>query len=274
MNKVSVIVPCYNQDQYLDEALHSVIEQIYTNWECIIINDGSSDDTEFVAKRWLKKDYRFSYLKIKNGGLSNARNIGIQKAQGEYILPLDADDKIEKKYIKLALEEFNKHKDLKLVYCNAVKFGEVNGIWNLKPYSLLNLARENMIFCSAIYRKKDWSLVNGYDINMKYGWEDWEFWIAILKNGGKVKKIDYTGFFYRIKKDSMVLNMKEYQKKELLKYISIKHVDFYVEEFGSFHSLYENVYSLNKKFSNIKNNNKKILNLFFKKNFGFEVFKI
>ena len=94
LNKVSVIVPCYNQAQFLDEALMSVLNQSYANWECLIINDGSPDNTEDVALRWCNKDERFVYLKKENGGLCAARNMGIEKATGEFILPLDADDKI------------------------------------------------------------------------------------------------------------------------------------------------------------------------------------
>lgn len=105
---ISVIVPCYNQAQFLDECLQSVLEQTYQNWECIIVNDGSPDNTEEVALEWTKKDVRFIYLKKDNGGLSSARNAGIEKAKGEWILPLDCDDKIGNQYLELASAEFNK----------------------------------------------------------------------------------------------------------------------------------------------------------------------
>ena len=103
---VSVIVPCYNQAQYLDEALQFVIDQTYNNWVCIIVNDGSIQNTEEVAKKWVEKDARFTYLYKKNGGLSSARNTGIEKAKGNYILPLDADDKISNEYLELAINKF------------------------------------------------------------------------------------------------------------------------------------------------------------------------
>jgi glycosyltransferase involved in cell wall biosynthesis len=63
---ISIIVPCYNQAQYLDEALNSVLNQTYENWECIIVNDGSPDNTEFVAQKWCAKDIRFKYIFQKN----------------------------------------------------------------------------------------------------------------------------------------------------------------------------------------------------------------
>ncbi|WP_374360648.1 glycosyltransferase family 2 protein, partial [Cloacibacterium sp.] len=76
MPLISVVVPCYNQAQYLDECLQSVLNQTYQDWECIIVNDGSPDHTEEIAKNWVEKDTRFIYLSKENGGLSSARNAG------------------------------------------------------------------------------------------------------------------------------------------------------------------------------------------------------
>lgn len=231
--RISIIVPCYNHAKYLPEALKSVLEQTYKNWECIIVNDGSIDDTEEITKQWIEKDHRFRYLKIENGGLSNARNVGIEASIGEYILPLDADDLIAPRYIEKALKEFKKGKGLKIVYCEAEKFGKINGIWKLKPYSLLSIVSYNMIFCSAIFKKEDWRLVDGYDVKMVYGYEDWEFWISLLKSGGSVKKINYVGFFYRMKASSMISNMTEEHIKYSRSYIFLKHKDFFLNNYDT-----------------------------------------
>ena len=238
---VSIIVPCYNQAQYLDECLQSVLEQTYENWECIIVNDGSPDDTEVVAKKWVEKDSRFQYLYKKNGGLSSARNAGIKIAKGEYILPLDAVDKIASNYCELAIQEFINDTDLKLVYCLAEKFGDEQGLWQLPEFSLSLLASDNMIFCSAFFKKSDWEYIGGYDLNMIYGLEDWEFWIHLLKNGGKTKRLEEICFFYRIKKISMIKKMDFTQSIFLKRYISVKHADFFVREFGSFHELNQKI---------------------------------
>ena len=72
--------------------MQSVLDQIFEAWECIIVNDGSPDDTEEVAQKWCAKDARFKYIKKPNGGLSSARNAGIAISRGDFILPLDADD--------------------------------------------------------------------------------------------------------------------------------------------------------------------------------------
>lgn len=246
--KVSIIVPCFNQAQYLDEALQSVLDQTYTNWECIVVNDGSTDNTEEVAKMWTEKDSRFKYLFQENKGLSSTRNFGITHANGEFILPLDADDKISPTYVALSAEAFQQDTSLKVVYCKAEKFGDESGIWRLQTFSLINLARYNMIFCSAMFKKRDWELVGGYDINLIYGLEDWEFWIALLKNGGNVKCLDEIGFYYRIKNNSMARIIKNEEREFSENYVSKKHIELYSEKLKlknlQFHYTYSQIIKL------------------------------
>ena len=140
--KISIIVPCYNQAEFLDECLESVLGQTFQDWECIIVNDGSTDNTEEITKKWLAKDNRFKYFYQDNTGLSATRNFGIENAVGEFILPLDADDKISIEYCRLAILEFKKDIDLKVVYCRAEKFGIETGLWHLRDFSLQNLSKK------------------------------------------------------------------------------------------------------------------------------------
>ena len=233
---ISVIVPCYNQAQYLDQCLQSVLVQTYQNWECIIVNDGSPDNTEEVAKNWVEKDSRFKYYYKENGGLSSARNFGIDKAIGEWILPLDCDDYISNDYLDLAKNHFE-NQDLKVIYCQAQKFGMVNEKWKLEEFSLAKLALENLIFCTAFFRKKDWQNVGGYDENLLHGLEDWDFWISLLKNGGNVLKLQEICFYYRIKENSMLQNLLQSKDSAPIMYIEKKHIDFFHHYFGSFHRL-------------------------------------
>ena len=230
---ISVIVPCYNQAQFLDECLQSVLDQTYQNWECIIVNDGSPDHTEEVAKKWLEKDPRFRYIDKENGGLSSARNIAIREAKGDWILPLDADDRIGNLYLELASLEFNK--DYSIIYSEAEFFEGKKGRWNLCEFSVNEMAKQNCIFCSAFFRKSSWEKVRGYDINLIYGLEDWEFWISIIRKvSTNVYKIPEICFYYRVKNVSMIKNLNTDKRKFALDYISIKHVDFFVSEMGNF----------------------------------------
>lgn len=272
MIKISIIVPCYNQAHFLDEALQSVLEQTYDHWECIIVNDGSPDDTKAVAKTWIEKDSRFKYIYRENSGLSSARNLGIIYAKGEYILPLDADDKIASHYLQLAFKAFETDNTLKVVYCKAEKFGEEKGEWDLEPFSLYNLSRKNMIFCSAFFRKLDWEKVGGYDVNMKYGCEDWEFWIALLKEGGAVKKIEELGFYYRTQVVSMIKKVENKQYNSLFDYMSIKHADFFVKQYGSFFALEKKIEQAKKTELYKLKSEKYVIDVFCKRFFGFTLF--
>ena len=254
MPLISVVVPCYNQAQYLDECLQSVLNQTYQDWECIIVNDGSPDHTEEIAKNWVEKDARFRYLSKENGGLSSARNAGIEIAKGEWILPLDADDKIGERYLELAEKEFEN--DYTVIYCEAELFGNEIGKWHLPEFSLENLAKKNCIFCSAFYKKEDWKKVNGYDINMIYGLEDYEFWISLLKNKNTVKKLPQTLFYYRVKENSMLTNLKSERINKMFNYISKKHTDFFLEYLGSFNELFLLQENTLKKYDKLLNSKK------------------
>lgn len=228
--RISIIVPCYNQAEYLDECLQTVLEQTYQNWECIIVNDGSPDNTEEVSKKWIEKDTRFKYLYKVNGGLSSARNAGIEIANGEWILPLDCDDKIGNQYLKLAEEKFKD--DYTVIYCKAEFFGTINQAWNLSDYNYEHLLIENLIFCSAFFRKSDWEKTSGYDKNLIHGKEDWDFWLSILDKEKKVYCLDYLGFFYRRKEESMdiEINKNKAKKDFSLNYIYKKHLNKYLPD--------------------------------------------
>jgi glycosyltransferase involved in cell wall biosynthesis len=227
--KVSVIVPCYNQGKYLEEAIDSVINQTYSNWECIIINDGSTDETEEIALKLVAKDGRINYYTKPNGGLSSTRNFGVDKSIGTYILPLDADDKIHATYIEKAVTVFQ-DSDVKVVYCEAERFDAGEGKFEFPEYSRSLLAYYNLIICSGLYKKEDFIDAGGYNINMKFGWEDWDFWISMLKNGGNVFRIPEILFYYRIKEKSMLSDLTSggnQQKMQMQVYLN--HSDFFDE---------------------------------------------
>jgi len=226
---ISIIVPCYNQAQYLDECLQSVLEQTYTDWECIIVNDGSPDNTEEIARKWVEKDSRFKYLHQENGGVAAARNYGIKNALGTWILPLDGDDKIAAQYIELASKKMIENYDI--IYCKAEYFGDQSGEVILQSFNEVLILLENQIFVSAFFPKKNWELVHGFDEELK-GFEDWDFWLSMLENKNhlKVHCLSYYGFFYRIKKSSRNKIAYEKHAQEILISIHQKHAAMYNEK--------------------------------------------
>lgn len=195
---VSVIVPCFNQGAFLAETLHSVLVQTYSDWECIIVDDGSEDDSSAVAAAFVNKDRRFSYIKQANQGPCIARNNGIASSKGTFILPLDSDDIIDPTYLEKAVGYFNNHPDTKVVYCCADRFGEEHGEWRLPPYSYDALIRSNCLIVSSLFRRKDFDQIGGYNPQMDSGLEDWEFWLELLRPNDKVHQIDEVLFHYRV----------------------------------------------------------------------------
>src|SRR5690554_2414188 len=92
---ISIIVPCYNVGVFIKKSLQSIYLQTYTNWECILVDDGSKDQTKNEIDVWLKRDSRFKYIYQDNQGLSGARNTGLQKAEGEFVYFFDSDDLLD-----------------------------------------------------------------------------------------------------------------------------------------------------------------------------------
>lgn len=230
---VSIIVPCYKQAHFLNEALESVLNQTYSNWECIIVNDGSPDKTKTVASKWCEKDKRFNYLYKENGGLSSARNAGIAVSKGEYILPLDADDIIHESFLSALVPELNNDNTIAIVSCFSKFFlkNTKNIIHELKPVgtNYHAILFENSLIATSLYRKKCWEEVGGYDENMKKGFEDWEFWIAITKLGWTYKVVEEFLFYYRKQKQSMLIDTLENHRVSNMEYVLKKHRDLYLK---------------------------------------------
>ena len=224
---VSIIVPCYKQAIFLPETLNSVIAQTYRNWQCIIVNDGSPDNTSEVAKTYCKKDTRFLLLEQENQGLAMARNNGIKYSHGEYILPLDSDDLIEPAYIEKAIKYYIENPNTKLVYSEADRFYEKNESWNLPEYKYENEIWVNSIFCSAIYKRSDYDKTIGYNPNMKGGLEDWDFWLSLLNKNDHVYRIPEVLFHYRFKENSMLTEIDDIKQKRLYRQIYLNHPEIY-----------------------------------------------
>lgn len=200
MPKISVIIPCYNQEDYLEEALSSLIGQ-YNDFEAIVINDGSPNpgaNTKICDVITKFPQLSIKYINQKNQGVSAARNNAIKEARGQYILPLDADDMIENAYLKEAAEILDKNSDIGIVYSEAEFTGQKQGGWKLANPTLVNMLSQNRIFNSAMYRKNDWQKAGGYKSEMQEGCEDWEFWISLMELGVKSYKIKKVFYYHRI----------------------------------------------------------------------------
>lgn len=237
---VSIITPCYNQSKFLSEALDSVLAQTCTNWECIIINDGSTDNTEEVALEYTRRDQRFKYIQQENQGVIAARNNAIKQSHGRYILPLDGDDKIESSFLEKAVLILDDNPQVKLVYGDVEYFGAKKGLLELRPYSFRTLLVANCFSNSVLFRRTDYDTAGGYNPTMKGGLEDWDLWISILANGGSVKKIEDVTLYYRILPSSR--NSEASKKAQQLRnQIWKNHLDVYQREFLNLWIFYQDI---------------------------------
>ena len=198
---VSVVVPVYNMERFLSETIISILKSNYPNFELMLVDDGSTDSSYELAASFVEIDCRVKLIKQANGGVSRARNTGITNSNGEYILPVDADNLISKDYILKAVQILENRPEVKVVNSEAEFIGGKTGHWKLPEFSLKLLARKNMIDNCAMYRKIDWEKAGGYCEEI-LGPEDWDFWISILKNGGEVHRLPIVGLYYRIRPDS------------------------------------------------------------------------
>ena len=193
---ISVVIPAYNAEQFLDETLESVLSQTYENWECIIVNDGSTDNTESVAKKWCEKDTRFRYFYKENSGASDTRNLGIKKARGEYIAFLDADDLYMPNFLEICLENLVE-KDVDLVAPKMLEFWDVQNeviededkkdyLYSGKEGIALFL-HSNRITMALLCKKSVMDEVGGFTWHKKA--EDLHCWLKVLFAGYKIYRL-------------------------------------------------------------------------------------
>ena len=217
MLKISIIIPCYDQAQYLDDTLQSVLEQTYSNWECIIVNDGSPDETEIISQKWAAKDFRFKYLYKKNGGLSSARNKGLDHSTGDFIQFLDADDYLDRTKLKLSINAVTQNNQYVIVITNFRMFESIPAQSSI-PYC--TLTANLFSFDKIVY---EWE--ESFTIPIHCGLfkatlfqdfrfpeqlkakEDWIMWIALYKNNCSTFFIDKPLALYRKNPNSMTQSM-------------------------------------------------------------------
>ena len=208
---ISVVIPAYNAEQFLDETLESVLSQTYENWECIIVNDGSTDNTESVAKKWCEKDSRFRLTNKENGGLSSARNWGIKESKAEYIAFLDADDILTPDSLEVRINVLiEQNVDLvatKLQHFTdkLPKVSKNNARQDVLYYAkegLTQLMAFNKVTPSTVLCKKSvMDEVGGFTWHKKA--EDLHCWLKVLFAGYKIYRIDETLLLYRLVENSM-----------------------------------------------------------------------
>lgn len=126
--QVSIIIPVYNVEPYLRQCLDSVLGQTFKNFEVLLVNDGSTDNSGFICQEYVEKDNRVRYFEKENGGVSSARNFGIKHSRGEYITFIDSDDWVEPNYLEIFYKTI-KEKDADIVVTNYCTFREKDAMF-------------------------------------------------------------------------------------------------------------------------------------------------
>ena len=211
MVKFSIIVPVYNVEKYIDQCLKSILKQTFKDYEVIIVNDGSPDNSQDIIDIYVKKDKRFKSFRKKNGGLSSARNYGVTKAKGEYLVFVDSDDDINKDL----LMELNKEIELNKV--DVIKYGiniidnenkiEISELFhNITGEEAFSKLIKESLFVTAwsyAYRRKYW-----LDNEFKYAegriHEDYGLTPYVVICASSVSSIDIAGYNYYIRDNSIM----------------------------------------------------------------------
>jgi GT2 family glycosyltransferase len=215
---VSVIIPLFNQGQWLPEALASALASSYPALEVVVVNDGSTDQKTVRAFERID-DPRVRKVAKANGGLASARNAGIAAASGEFILPLDADDRIHPDYVAIAVGALQRNPELAFVTCYVKNFGELDS-----HYVPLGLVPELMLLlnpagkCTSMFRRRVFEELGGYDEAM-VSFEDWDVLCRIAAAGLPADVIPKTLFYYRRHRDSMVYSEALPRQAPLMQYM-------------------------------------------------------
>jgi glycosyltransferase involved in cell wall biosynthesis len=207
---VSIVIPLYNQGEFLSDSVGSVLSQTYKNIEVIIVEDGSTDGTTpDIADKFQSNIVRVIHK--KNEGLAMARNTGIEDSKGEFVIPLDADDKLDPTFVEKTISSIQENNNIAVVYTDQMFFGEENKIMEMKDFDFSYLLVQNHVSVCSLIRKSMFEKVKsvngvGYNPNMKFGYEDWDFWISVGELGGEFRCVHEPLFHYRKRASSMSSN--------------------------------------------------------------------
>jgi glycosyltransferase involved in cell wall biosynthesis len=221
---VTIIVPSFNYARFISQSLDSVLAQTWQNWECVVVDDGSTDDTRAVVMSYAERDARIRYIHQEHRGVSAARNTGIERSRGAFMQFLDADDLIEERKLEKQVEFLRKHRNVDIVYGGAMSFMSVESdgrsriivgeeltwlpsISGSERDALLALIRQPFPAHSALIQRSVIEDVGLFDERLE-ACEDGHFWVRCAALGKRFRqvKIEGTLAFYRIHPASACAN--------------------------------------------------------------------
>jgi glycosyltransferase involved in cell wall biosynthesis len=210
MPTVSVIMPAYKVEPYIGEAIESVIAQTYTDWELIVVDDGSPDESGTIAASYAACDRRIRVARQENGGLSAARNHAIRLSRGELIAILDSDDLWQPSFLAAQAALLQQHPEIDIVTGNAWNLGSWRNGTPWRAYgdsrprpTLLDILRdEETVFIMSVIRRHVFDAIGGFDESLRSN-EDYHFWLRAALAGFKFMRNDRPLGFYRRREGSL-----------------------------------------------------------------------
>jgi len=232
-SKFSIIVPIYNVEKYLDFCLKSIKEQTFKDFEVIMVDDGSTDNSSDIAKKYVNE--QFKYYHKKNGGLSSARNYGVQHATGQYIMFVDSDDYIATNTLEKLDIHINKHHNLDVIRYELCTVDENhNLISNYQSFSFSNksadeafplLLKNIFVEPAPLYIiNRKFYLNNEFSFAEKKLHEDFGLIPLILISAKKVSSIDFCGYYY-VQRNGSIINNSNYNHTVKKVYDTLYHFD-------------------------------------------------
>ena len=210
---ISVIVPVYNVEKYLEECLESIKRQTYTDIEVILVNDGSIDRSKEICERYCEKDSRFKLVNQENKGLSGARNRGMLESKGEFISFVDSDDVLKEDMLEQLMKQMTSE-DIDIVECwytNEKQELELSTPKNVKTIfqgdskeALVSLCKDNIVRLNAVAKLFRRQVIVNFPFLEGLFYEDVYGGIGILKHIRKMVKINYIGYYYRVRQGSIM----------------------------------------------------------------------
>jgi len=216
MPKISIILPTYNGEKYISEAIDSILSQTFNDWELIVVNDCSMDNTLKIVNQYAEKDSRIMVVNnCKNQKLPKSLNIGFAKAKGEYLTWTSDDNYYLSNALCEMVDYLEKHDDIMVVgstyYINDC--GKIVG--SKQKYTDKDLFRHNCVGACFMYHREVLTTVGEYDEKM-FLVEDYEYWLRILLRYGKIGYIDKELYCYRLHEDSLTVEKANDVKQQLM----------------------------------------------------------
>jgi GT2 family glycosyltransferase len=222
---VSVIVPCYNGGRFLDDLCASLAAQTFRDFEAIVVNDGSTD--EATLRKLASLEPPIHVVPQLNKRLPGARNMGFRAAKGEFLLPLDCDDRLDPSFLAETVAVLRKAPpDVGFAFAHVRLTGDMDGVMPRHFNRFDQLFLNQLPYCMLI-RRAAWQTAGGYDEAMHAGMEDWEFNIRLLRAGFRGVEIAKPLLIYRVSRDGMLMSRTARQHGTVWRYIRSKHPDLY-----------------------------------------------